>query len=531
MIRSLTVCCLVCLAAALAAAAPADADGSAPLRGVIRQADERTWLAADDGRRLLIEGDGAICFKYANYRIEVLDPQIGADATLQFTHYRILAGDDGQALDFPPRKILNTKNRQPYTEFQFVHVGPTLRFTLYLANRSDKPLRVRFPSSQKYDFAVMTPDQQTTLWRWSWGRNFEIGYSDLILAPGQQYSFTEKWEYQRDYVEDGEYIAFAELHCLPHGILTDVQKFIIQTKLHQLGMQPYFFPLDLNNTWTYRAAGGGPLLKSQITGLATAGGREYYVISFFPDADCLDDAGEPQLGDSRFIRWDPATAEYREWTPQGERSLLGVGGTRRLLPAEKPASTPVGQFTTCLEYRALEDRTWVLRGLIVPGLGLIRTVVPREDRPPVELELVDVALGPAARRPEAAPPPAVPGGALGDFRLLYRRTGGLPPEDFLLSLRANGTLVVLEQGAITRQAVVSAERLWALIQVMDGAGLFQLNERYGDGDLDNPLTIELGVVFDGRARQVRMRTSAKDKPPQAFWTIVNEIENLLKSLP
>jgi len=66
---------------------------------------------------------------------------------------------------------------------------------------------------------------------------------------------------------------------------------------------------------------------------------------------------------------------------------------------------------------------------------------------------------------------------------------------------------------------------------MDGAGLFQFNERYGDGDIDNPLTIELGVVFDGRSRQVLMRTSARDKPPQAFWTIVNEIENLLKSLP
>ncbi len=191
MIRLLAACCLVCLAAAQPTAG--SGDGDAPLRGTIRQADDRTWLAADDGRRLLIEGDGAICFKYANCRIEVLDPLIAGDATLQFTRYRILAGDDGQALDFPPRKILNTKNRQPYTEFQFVHVGPTLRFKLYIANRGDKPLRIRFPSSQKYDFAVMTPDQQTTLWRWSWGRNFEIGFSDLILAPGQQYTYTEKW--------------------------------------------------------------------------------------------------------------------------------------------------------------------------------------------------------------------------------------------------------------------------------------------------------------------------------------------------
>ena len=86
----------------------------------------------------------------------------------------------------------------------------------------------------------------------SGGRTFDIGFNDVVIAPNSELRFTERWDFLRSYVEDGEYIAFAEVHCLPHGMLSETRKFIVQTSRLQISMQKTFLPLETRNTWTYR---------------------------------------------------------------------------------------------------------------------------------------------------------------------------------------------------------------------------------------------------------------------------------------
>jgi hypothetical protein len=372
---------------------------------------------------------------------------------------------------------------------------------------------------------VMTTDQKTTLWRWSWGRTFDIGFNDLIIGPNSEIHFDEKWDYLRSYVEDGEYMAFAEVHCLPHGMLSETRKFIVQSTRLQMSLQNSFLPLEPGNSWLYRRPDTGDTLRMAVTGTAVLDGKEWRVLSAFPDARSLGPDGRPREGDSRLVRFDSGANRFMEWTPEGERILLQTNDTHRLVPADGPCAAAGGRYDYCLELRELKNRKWENLYIIIPGIGLARAFIPETEGPPVELAMAEARLGPnpasARKSPEEDP--------AGEFQVVMVKRGGEPPVDILVSLKSDGSVVVLDRGALTRQFVVPVARLWDLVQAIDQDGLFQLNERYGDDDIENPLEIEIQVRVEGRVKNVHMRTSAKDKPPLAFWNIVSRIEQLVKN--
>ncbi len=512
----------------LSAAAPAQTAGAPPVQGKILKEEDKVWFVDTTGHRFMLEGEAGIFFKYANYRLEILNPVFPTSDSIRFTQYRILESDNGEQVESTVRQILSVKGKQPALDFQVQPRDGTFRFTLYLTNRGDAPIRLRFPSSQRFDFVVMTTDEKTTLWRWSWGRTFDIGFNDLIVGPNSEIHFDERWDYLRSYVEDGEYIAFAEVHCLPHGILSETRKFIIQSSRLQMSFQSSFLPLEEGNSWVYRRADSGESLRMAVTGTARLDGKEYRVLSAFPDARSLGADGRDPEGDSRLVRFDAPANRYVEWTPEGERALLQTDDTHRLVPTDGPCPAAGGKYDYCLELRELVDKKWEPLYTLIPGIGLSRVFIPRPDGPPAEWDMTEARLGsvPPAPRLAGAEQPAG-----SEFKVLLYKLGGIPPADILYSLKSDGSVVVMEHGALARQGVVPVARLWELVQAIDQDGVFQLNEKYGEDDIDDPLRIELRVEVGDRTKSVRMRTSAKDKPPLSFWNIVSRIEQFMKNTP
>lgn len=524
--RLLVACALVTLLQA--AAPPAQSPAAAPVQGKILKEEDKVWFVDTAGHRFMLEGEAGIFFKYANYRLEILNPVFPTSDSIRFTQYRILESDNGERVDSTVRQILSVKGKQPALDFQIQPRDGTFLLTMYLTNRGEAPIRLRFPSSQRFDFVVMTTDEKTTLWRWSWGRTFDIGFNDLIVGPNSEIHFDERWDYLRSYVEDGEYIAFAEVHCLPHGILSETRKFIIQSSRLQMSFQNSFLPLETGNSWVYRRADSGETLRMAVTGTARLDGKDYRVLSAFPDARSLDAEGHDPAGDSRLVRFDIAANRYVEWTPQGERVLLQTDETHRLVPTEGPCPAAGGKYDYCLELRELVNKKWEPLYTIIPGIGLSRAYIPRPDGPPVEWDMAEARLGsaPAAPRSAGAEQPAG-----SEFKVFLHKYGGIPPVDILYSLKSDGSVVVMQNGVLARQGVMPVARLWELVQAIDQDGIFQLNERYGEDDIHDPLQIELRVEVGAKAKSVHMRTSAKDKPPQGFWNIVSRIEQLMKNMP
>jgi hypothetical protein len=525
-VRLLAACLLG--SALLAAGAMAQSSPVSPVQGRILKAEDKVWFVDNAGHRFTLEGEAGIFFKYANYRLEILNPVFPTSDSIRFTQYRILESDNGELIDSTVRKILSVKGKQPALDFQIQPRDGVFRFTLYLTNRGDAPIRLRFPSSQRFDFVVMTTDEKTTLWRWSWGRTFDIGFNDLIVGPNAEIHFDERWDYLRSYVEDGEYIAFAEVHCLPHGILSEIRKFIVQSSRLQMSFQNSFLPLETGNNWVYRRPDSGEILRVDVTGTARLDGKEYRVLSAFPDARALGPDGRNPEGDSRLVRFDAGANRYVEWTPDGEQALLQTDETHRLVPAEGPCPAAGGRYDYCLELRELVNKKWEPLYTIIPGIGLSRAFVPRPGGPPVQWDMAEARLGSAPAPPRLSGA-EVPAGS--EFRVVMHKFGGIPPVDTSYSLKSDGSVVVMENGALARQGVMPVARLWELVQAIDQDGVFQLNEQYGADDIDDPLQVELRVEVGTKSKSVRMRTSAKDKPPLSFWNIVSRIEQLMKNSP
>ena len=228
------------------------------------------------------------------------------------------------------------------------------------------------------------------------------------------------------------------------------------------------------------------------------------------------------------MRFDTTANRYVEWTPDGERVLLQTDETHRLVPTEGPCPAAGGQYDYCLELRELVNKKWEPRYTIIPGIGLSQAFIPRPDGPPVEWDMAEARLGsaPAAPRLSGA---EVPAGS--EFKIFMHKFGGIPPVDILYSLKSDGSVVVMENGALSRQGVAPVAKLWELVQAIDQDGVFQLNEQYGADDIHDPLQIELRVEVGAKSKSVLMRTSAKDKPPLSFWSIVSRIDQLMKNSP
>lgn len=498
-----------------------------PIRGTVVNRGQEVWLESDGGGAWPLSAAAAGLVKYGGFRVEILDPHPTA-GRMRFSRYRILAGEGGEPLEAGVRTILSVKNRRPVVDFRVLQTGEDIRFTLYLANNGDAPISMRFPSSQRYDFAVVTPDRQTTVWRWSWGQEFSLGFHDLVIMPYQELRYTERWPFLRSYIEDGEYVAFAELHCLPHGVVSELVPLVIQSTRRTALLQDFFLPMDLGHRWVYRVGETGLLMPVEITGRLRLDGHVYHAFSAFPDRLPLDTAGRLAEGDSRLIRFDPDQGRYLEWTPDGERPILAAGPDQRLLPGEEPLETDVGRFDRYLEYRERRDREWVSVATILPGVGVAEWVHPGPGESPVRLRLAGYTLDSATvavQATQAQQPLA------DQVAITLRQSGGHPAVDRQFTLLSNGTWTRHEDGQPAAQGLLPARELWNLVQFADEAGLFQLRDQYGDDDIAfQPLRMELGFRVADREKTVHMRTSATDKPPQAFWRIVDRIVWLVRQL-
>jgi len=504
------------------------ASPSVTLEGNIIGQDNDVIFVTDNGRVFQMERGAAPVFKYTSFRIEILNPRYPTDEIIKFTHYRILKSDQGETIDSSVRTIMSVKNKRPYLDFRIHQQKSMIRFSLHLTNRGDAPIKLRFPSTQKFDFVVMTPDKKTTLWRWSWNQQFQVGFNDVVILSGEEVTFGEKWQFQENYIEDGEYIAFAEVHCMPHGMLSELKKIIIQEDRRRILLKDFFIPLKIGNSWTYRLQGTDHAISMEITGLFRWGGKEYFIFTFFPDSLHVADGIVEGEGDSRIIRFDRATSQYLEWLPDGERPLLHTDETHRLFSSREPCTTVVGRFERCMEYCALKNKKWKHLYTFIPGIGLTTATLEDSYGKPIKLEISDfrfrnIPESESGMHQKASDRPS-------SIHVTMKKTGGLPPEDVLYSLRSNGSFVVLDKGQILDQVVFSSSDLWSLVQFMDKEGLHHLKESYGDNPVDNPLTITLCVTVNGNSKQVVMQTSSDDKPPMAFWRIIDQLEDLVSKI-
>jgi hypothetical protein len=172
-------------------------------------------------------------------------------------------------------------------------------------------------------------------------------------------------------------MAFAEVHCLPHGILSETRKFIVQSSRLQLSFQNSFLPLEPGNSWVYRRPDSGETLHMAVTGSVRLEGKEYRVLSAFPDARALGPDGRNPEGDSRLVRFDAGANRYVEWTPDGERVLLQTDETHRLVPTDGPCPAAGGRYDYCLELRELVNKKWEQLYTIIPGIGLSQAFISR----------------------------------------------------------------------------------------------------------------------------------------------------------
>ncbi|HYR11229.1 MAG TPA: BsuPI-related putative proteinase inhibitor [Longimicrobium sp.] len=74
-----------------------------------------------------------------------------------------------------------------------VETGDTVTFTLQVTNPSAAPVAFTFASGQTYDFAVRPAGAGGEVWRWSADRGFTQAVRTLTLAPGETWTFGERW--------------------------------------------------------------------------------------------------------------------------------------------------------------------------------------------------------------------------------------------------------------------------------------------------------------------------------------------------
>lgn len=73
-----------------------------------------------------------------------------------------------------------------------VRAGEEVTMRLKVKNKGSQPISLTFPTGQRYDFLVTTPDHQS-VWVWSHGKSFTQAVNTLTLSPGQEVEFEEEW--------------------------------------------------------------------------------------------------------------------------------------------------------------------------------------------------------------------------------------------------------------------------------------------------------------------------------------------------
>jgi hypothetical protein len=86
----------------------------------------------------------------------------------------------------------------------------TLTFTV--KNASATPVKVVYPSGQKYDFVVADSGTGKTVWSWSANKGFVQALGEETIPGGGSLTFVEKWTPPRR----GLYLAHARLTSTSH---------------------------------------------------------------------------------------------------------------------------------------------------------------------------------------------------------------------------------------------------------------------------------------------------------------------------
>jgi hypothetical protein len=66
--------------------------------------------------------------------------------------------------------------------------------TLTVKNPSADPIKVTFPSGQKYDFVVTDSTTGRDVWRWADGKGFTMALVDQTVPGNGSLVFTERWK-------------------------------------------------------------------------------------------------------------------------------------------------------------------------------------------------------------------------------------------------------------------------------------------------------------------------------------------------
>jgi hypothetical protein len=89
-----------------------------------------------------------------------------------------------------------------------VKVAPsTVRLVLHVTNSGADPIEFTFPTSQRFDFEVLTVDGQR-VWRWSDDMAFLQAISRATLAPGESWDMEGEWD---PGAREGRYVARGRL--------------------------------------------------------------------------------------------------------------------------------------------------------------------------------------------------------------------------------------------------------------------------------------------------------------------------------
>lgn len=88
--------------------------------------------------------------------------------------------------------------------------GDVVELTLHVTNASSEPIRLEFPSSQRYDFSVSRLDGEA-LWRWSADRMFAQALGTETLPAGGSVRYVAEWPAGD---RTGEFVATGELTAL-----------------------------------------------------------------------------------------------------------------------------------------------------------------------------------------------------------------------------------------------------------------------------------------------------------------------------
>jgi hypothetical protein len=109
-----------------------------------------------------------------------------------------------------PPVVVRPSNELPATLSASVNGDVTLTFTV--KNPSADPVKVVYPSSQRYDFAVADSATGQTVWTWSANKSFAQVFGEETIPAGGSLTYVEKWTPPKK----GLYLAHAVLTSTSH---------------------------------------------------------------------------------------------------------------------------------------------------------------------------------------------------------------------------------------------------------------------------------------------------------------------------